>query len=195
MVRALVALDHTHYFLDGPRERGITYESLRLLERHLNAKYRHGGIPISVVAIPVPRDELLPRLVEGYGDIAAGALTVTPERRALVDFAAPTVTDVREVVVTGPSGPSDLRRLYDLSGRQVWVRRSSSYRQSLDALNARLREVGAGAARPGASSRLRAERRGGSSRGPSARTRRRCAARSTSSWPRRGRGPSPATCC
>jgi membrane-bound lytic murein transglycosylase MltF len=142
MVRALVACDHTHYFLDGPRQRGITYESLRLFERHLNAKYRHGGVPISVVVIPVPRDELLPRLVDGYGDIAAGALTVTPERSALVDFADPTVTDVREVVVTGPAGPSALHSLDDLSGREVWVRRSSSYRQSLDALSARLREAG-----------------------------------------------------
>jgi membrane-bound lytic murein transglycosylase MltF len=142
MVRALVACDHTHYFLDGPRQRGITYDSLRLFERHLNAKYRRGGVPISVVVIPVPRDELLPRLVDGYGDIAAGALTVTPERSVLVDFADPTVTDVREVVVTGPSGPSDLHSLEDLSGREVWVRRSSSYRQGLDALSARLREAG-----------------------------------------------------
>jgi ABC-type amino acid transport substrate-binding protein len=32
------------------------------------------------------RDQLIPRLLEGRGDIAAGILTVTPERLEQVDF-------------------------------------------------------------------------------------------------------------
>ena len=61
--------------------------------------------------IPVRRDHLLPALVEGKGDIAAANVTVTPEREKLVDFAAPILTDVREVVLTGPvSGGGHPRR-------------------------------------------------------------------------------------
>ncbi len=39
-----------------------------------------------MVLIPVARDQLLPGLVAGKGDIAAGNITITPERRKLVDF-------------------------------------------------------------------------------------------------------------
>ncbi|HEX5079199.1 MAG TPA: transporter substrate-binding domain-containing protein [Geminicoccaceae bacterium] len=42
--------------------------------------------------IPVPRDQLLPALLEGRGDIAAANLTITPERQVLVDFADPLLT-------------------------------------------------------------------------------------------------------
>jgi ABC-type amino acid transport substrate-binding protein len=48
---------------------------------------------------------LLPALREGYGDIAASNLTVTPARLKSVAFADPTATGVDEVVVTGPGAP------------------------------------------------------------------------------------------
>ena len=39
--------------------------------------------------MPVGRDELLPALVAGRGDIAAANLTITPERQRMVDFTPP----------------------------------------------------------------------------------------------------------
>jgi len=39
-----------------------------------------------VVFIPLRRDQLLPGLAAGKGDIAAANLTITPERQKLVDF-------------------------------------------------------------------------------------------------------------
>jgi membrane-bound lytic murein transglycosylase MltF len=89
----------------------------------------------------VPRDRLLPDLLEGRGDVAAANLTVTPERRELVDFSVPYIRDVREVVVTGPAAPA-VRTLEGLAGQEVPVRPSSSYHASLTALDARLREAG-----------------------------------------------------
>jgi membrane-bound lytic murein transglycosylase MltF len=51
-----------------------------------------------------------------------------------VDFSDPVYQGVREVVVTGPGAPA-LRTLEDLSGREVYVRASSSYAEHLRRLN------------------------------------------------------------
>jgi ABC-type amino acid transport substrate-binding protein len=87
-----------------------------------------------MVFIPVQRDQLLPWLAAGKGDIAAASLTITPERRKLVDFTAAGMKNVSEVVVSGPASPK-VASLDDLSGKEIFVRKSSSYYESLVALN------------------------------------------------------------
>lgn len=134
-VRALVTPSRTHYFLDGATQRGLTYEGLREFEAFLNRRLGRGTLAVRVLIIPVHRDELLPALERGLGDLAAANLTVTPERLERVDFAAPFADNVRELVVTGPSGPA-LHTLDDLAGVEVYVRRSSSFWASLEALSA-----------------------------------------------------------
>jgi membrane-bound lytic murein transglycosylase MltF len=141
IIRVLVTYSKTFYFLDGAQQRGLTYEQLKGFEDFLNARLETGHLRIHVVFIPVARDELIPWLVEGRGDLAAANLTITPERRQLVDFGKPLMEDVREIVVSGPAAPR-LSRLEDLAGREVYVRRSSSYHDSLRALNARLQQTG-----------------------------------------------------
>jgi membrane-bound lytic murein transglycosylase MltF len=136
-----VTYSKTFYFLDGAQQRGLTYEQLKGFEEFLNARLGTGHLRIHVVFIPVARDELLPGLVAGRGDLAAANLTITPERQAQVDFGEPLIEDVREIVVTGPAAPR-LSRLEDLAGRDVHVRKSSSYHDSLRALNARLQQAG-----------------------------------------------------
>ena len=91
--------------------------------------------------ITVARDRVLQALAEGRGDIAAANLTVTPERQKLVDFAQPFLGDVQELVVTAPD-QLPVAQAEDLAGREIHVRRSSSYYDSLQALNARLRAAG-----------------------------------------------------
>src|SRR3954453_18008070 len=100
-----------------------------------------GARRVVVDFVPVSRDRLIPALLAGEGDLVAANLTVTPERQAEVDFSDPYLKDVKEVVVTGPASP-ELATLDDLAGREVWVRRSSSYRASLEALNRRLVAAG-----------------------------------------------------
>jgi membrane-bound lytic murein transglycosylase MltF len=87
--------------------------------------------------VPLPRDQLLPALVDGRVDMVLAQLTVTPERQKLVDFTNPTRTNVDEILVTGPGGPV-IASVEDLAGQEVFVRKSSSYYQSLLALNERL---------------------------------------------------------
>jgi membrane-bound lytic murein transglycosylase MltF len=92
---------------------------------------------VRVVFIPIARGELLQALADGKGDIAASNLTITPDRQKLVDFSMPVYSNVSEVVVSGPGAPA-LQGVEDLSGKEVFVRKSSSYYQSLVALNQRL---------------------------------------------------------
>jgi membrane-bound lytic murein transglycosylase MltF len=137
-----VPYSRTLYYVDKGHERGITAGLVREFERYLNRRYakRLGKRPLTVFIIPTPRDKLLPRVAQGRGDLAEGNLTATEERRKLVDFFAPEDRGpVREVVVTGPYSPP-LASLEDLSGRTVQLRRSSSYYESVAALNRRLRE-------------------------------------------------------
>jgi membrane-bound lytic murein transglycosylase MltF len=140
-IRILVPYSRTHYFVDKGVPRGIAYEMGRKLEDDLNARLKTGHLRVHVVFLPVSRDRLLPDLAAGLGDIAAAALTVTPERQKLVDFVTPTRTGVDEIVVTGPGGPP-LASADALSGQVVFVRASSSYHESLVALNQRLRSQG-----------------------------------------------------
>src|SRR5215471_14710298 len=113
VIRALVPYNKTFFFFDGAQPRGITYERLKTFEHFVNDKFKTGLLRIQVVFIPVARDELFTGLVEGRGDIAAGDLTITSERQAVVDFSDPLMQDVREIVVTGPTAPR-LGRLEDL---------------------------------------------------------------------------------
>jgi membrane-bound lytic murein transglycosylase MltF len=142
MIRVLVPYSRTLYFNDKGRERGLTAELVRDFEQYVNRKLKTGKRPITVYLIPTTRDKLLPKLVDGLGDIAAGNLTVTDERLREVDFV--TQTDrkpVAEIVVSGAKGPA-ITSVDDLAGQSVHVRQASSYYESLVALNARLRSEG-----------------------------------------------------
>lgn len=140
-IRALVPYSRTMYFLSRAEQQGVAFEALREFERVLAASKPKGGVAPKIVIIPTSRDRLLPALAEGLGDIAVGGLTVTPERERQVAFSMTTLDDVREVVVTGPGQPP-VRSIEDLSGREIHVRRSSSYHDSLEAAAARLRQAG-----------------------------------------------------
>jgi membrane-bound lytic murein transglycosylase MltF len=144
VIRVLAPYSRTLYSVDKGHERGITAELVREFERYVNQRYAKqlGKRPLTVVLIPTTRERLLPGLAEGLGDIAAGNLTATEERLKLVDFAAPADRKpVRELIVTGPASPL-LATLDDLSGKTVHVRKSSSYYESVAALNSRLKADG-----------------------------------------------------
>src|SRR5215204_2250304 len=133
-VRVLTAYNRTLYFIDKGTERGTAADQGRLLEIELNKTLAKGHLTVSVVFVPVSRDELLPALMDGRGDIIMANLTVTEERQQIVDFVDPWIANVDEIVVTGPNVPAISSR-DDLSGRQVFVRESSSYHESLLMLN------------------------------------------------------------
>jgi membrane-bound lytic murein transglycosylase MltF len=141
LVRVGVAFNRTLYFVDQGVQRGAAYEYGKLMEEELNKRRKTGNMKVLFWFVPLPRDRLLPALVAGKVDMVIAQLTVTPERQQLVDFTNPTRKNVDEVVVTGPGAPP-IASVDDLAGREVFVRKSSSYYASLLALNERLRAAG-----------------------------------------------------
>jgi membrane-bound lytic murein transglycosylase MltF len=120
----------------------VTYEYGQLVEERLNRHFKTGtGNKVHVVFMPLPRHLLLPALVDGKVDLVAAQITITPELQKFVDFTNPTRMNVKEILVTGPGHPP-LATVAELSGREVFVREKSSYRESLVALNERLRAEG-----------------------------------------------------
>jgi membrane-bound lytic murein transglycosylase MltF len=143
MIRVAIPYSRSLYYVDKGRERGLNAELVRDFEQYLNRKYRNklGKRPLTLYLVPTTRDQLLPNLVSGHADIAVGNLTVTSERRKSVDFAGIHDTMISELIVTGPGAPP-LDSLEDLAGRLVHVRESSSYHESLLALDKQLRAAG-----------------------------------------------------
>ncbi len=140
-IRILVPYSKTFYFVDRGTQRGLAYDIGHLFEDDLNRKLHNQHIRVHIVFVPVARDKFIPYLLEGRGDIAMANLTITPERLQQVDFTEPTRRNVAEIVVTGPaSGP--ITAAHALSGQEVYVRRSSSFRESLEQLNAKFVKAG-----------------------------------------------------
>jgi len=137
LIRVLTVRNPVFYFLDGPLEAGVTYESAKAFEEVVNAGVRDASKKVSVLFFPVRRDELIPRLLAGEGDIAMAQLTITPDRLDQVDFSDPFATNVSEIVVTGPSA-KPVQRLDDLAGLELYVRESSSYAEHLREINVQL---------------------------------------------------------
>ena len=143
LVRVLVPYSKTFFELDRGRQRGLSYELGKGLEAWLNKTqpYAKKSMQWRVMFIPTARNELMPKLIKGVGDIAAGGLTVTEGRLQTVDFSDPFAVNIPEVLVTGPDSKA-FEKIEDLSGQEVTVRASSSYYEHLKALNATFKEKG-----------------------------------------------------
>lgn len=141
-IRVLTTYSKTFFFIDKGTQRGATHDIFIEYERDLNhqlmqeKKLRHRHLKVRIVFVPVARDQLIEALNAGKGDIVAANLTITPERQQQVAFSAPIYTRVQELLLSGPGSPA-VADIDQLSGKTVFVRRSSSYYQSLIALNAR----------------------------------------------------------
>ena len=143
-LRVLVSYSKTSFFHDGPEARGFEVDMLREYEEFLNRGVDGTYAKTRVVFVPTPFDRLLEELEAGRGDLAAAGLTRTAGRREEVAFTAPYLTNVRELLVTGPSSPN-LASLEGLAGRRVVVRSGSSYADHLRALSEQLEAGGAAA--------------------------------------------------
>lgn len=140
-IRVLVPYSRTLYYVDKGREHGVTAERIREFEKFANKTLKTGKKPLTVAIIPVNRDRLLNDLLEGRGDIAAGNITVTPERAERVAFAEAPNLKVSEVLATGPTAPP-VQVIEDMAGQEIAVKRSSSFHDSLLAVNQRFEANG-----------------------------------------------------
>jgi membrane-bound lytic murein transglycosylase MltF len=141
VVRIGVPYSRTFYYVIKGVQYGTAYEMGKAFEQYLNKKYPHQNknIRTHVFFIVTARDQAITKLNDGWLDIVAGGITITPERQKFVDFSDPVFRNVNEIVVTGPSSPQ-LASLDDLSGKEVFGRKTSAYWEHLQRLNERFQK-------------------------------------------------------
>ncbi len=140
-IRVLVPYSKTYYYVEGMKRYGLAYELVNLFEKELNKKLKFNPPKIRVIFIPVSRKYILPLLTGGHADMIASGYTITPDREKLVDFSSPTIADIKDIVVGGPSAPA-IRSITDLAGQHVFVRENTSFQASLIKLNESLKKTG-----------------------------------------------------
>jgi len=140
-IRILTAYSKTYYFVNRAVQRGVAYDIGQLLEADLNKRLKSKRLRVRVLVVPVSRDEMIPALLEGRGDVAMANLTITPKRREQVDFTNPFFRNVPEILVTGP-GAEPIGSVQELAGKEVYLRKSSSFYESIHTLNAEFAQAG-----------------------------------------------------
>lgn len=127
-IRVLTRNNAVNYFLHRGQQRGFEYELAQLLAQDL-------GVRLAMV-VPPSRDQLIPWLLEGRGDVIAASLTVSPEREKQLAFSRPYLF-VEELLVGRKGGPA-ISSPDELGRHPIHVRRSSTYFQTLEALQAEI---------------------------------------------------------
>jgi membrane-bound lytic murein transglycosylase MltF len=136
VIRVGVPYSKTLFYTVKGTPNGISYEMGKEFEKYLNKKYpqQNKNVKIHVLFAVSPREKALSYLNSGTVDVIIGGITITPERQKLVDFSDPLFTDVKEIVVAAPDSPK-LASVDDLSGKEVFVRKTSAYWEHLEGLN------------------------------------------------------------
>lgn len=134
LIRIGVVYNRAYYFIDHGEPRGLSYDAIKLFDEQVNKRLKTGTLRISVAIVPMSREQLFPALENGLVDAVVAALTVTPEREKRVDFSNPTRKDINQIVVT-PANAPNMASAEELSGKDVFVRLSSSYNEHLQDLN------------------------------------------------------------
>ena len=105
-LRVLSFADPLSRFIHPTDEGGYDGFDFRVLQSFAKSQ----GVSLEIVRVS-SFDDLLPALLRGEGDIAAGSLTITPERSLLVDFSVPyfpvlewVVANQRSEMLEGPEG-------------------------------------------------------------------------------------------
>jgi membrane-bound lytic murein transglycosylase MltF len=139
IIRVLTPFSLGSYHIDYGQQRGTNYEISKLMEKYIKKKFGKEAKELKVIIIPVRRDQLIPYLIKGYGDIVMGSLTITDSRKEVIAFATPMSNKIKELLVTGPSSP-EINSIDDLSGQEVAVSLESSFYETLTNLNKKFKD-------------------------------------------------------
>jgi membrane-bound lytic murein transglycosylase F len=134
---ALTGYSYSSYFIYKGTPMGYEYELLKLLAGHL-------GVELEIVIVN-DLNEIFDMLNRGEGDIIADNLTITKERDELVDFTIPHNLTKQILIQRKPANWKYLsieqiekkliRNPIDLIGKEVHVRKESSYYARLNHLS------------------------------------------------------------
>ena len=93
------------------------------LEQIKNFSDKH-NLKLQKIYVP-DFDQLIPNLIDGYGDIIAANMTVTSERKEFIDFSLP-IHHVKQKLVQR-SSDTPVKKKSDLKGKTIAVKPSSSF--------------------------------------------------------------------
>ncbi len=127
VLRVLTRNNPATYFLWRGELLGFEYELIRKFAGKQ-------GLRVEMV-VPPGRDDLIPWLTEGRGDVVAASLTITAEREEQgIRFSRPYHSVSEILVARADENETALAKPADLAGRTVAVRQSSSYWTTLERL-------------------------------------------------------------
>ena len=131
-IRVLVVNSKAFYGIEKGKKTGIYNDAIAALEKQINKKYPNANkhIKTKLIPIPVTREMLIPALNAGYGDVAIAGNTITKRRKEQIAFSEPFASGVNEILVTN-SALTGVHAFEDLSGKEVYVKPSMSYLDSL----------------------------------------------------------------
>ena len=132
-LNALVDNNSFSYFIYRGRSMGYEYELLKNLAKDLQVELR--------IHVTSGVEHAIEQLNSGVGDVLAFPLTITKERRELVDFTNPQFESYQVLVQRKPENFRQLprsqverqlvRKPSELIGKEVYVMKSSSFTQRL----------------------------------------------------------------
>ncbi len=140
-IRALVVISPIGFFYNNGLPKGINYEALEEFQKFINQKLKTGKLEVKVSFLPLRADQLEAALTQGVGDMIAYGIVVTPERQQRVAFSTPIMTDVAQIIVTGPNYGT-LSTLADLGGKEVYANPLTTYYTNLQKVNETLQKEG-----------------------------------------------------
>jgi len=131
-VRVLVVNSKAFYGIEKGKKTGIYNDAIIALEKQINKNYPNANKHIKTKLIPIPviREMLIPALNAGYGDVALADNTITKRREEQIAFSDPFASGINEILVTN-SSMEGINAFEDLSGKEVYVKPSMSYLDSL----------------------------------------------------------------
>ena len=141
ILRVLVSYNRTNFFHTTKGDRGIEHDLMKEFEKYINRGPRKERYKTHIVFLARPFDSLITDLKNGYGDIAASGLTITPERASYVDFTDPYITNITEILISNKDNPAPTS-LQELSGKQIIVVANSSYIIHIEKMNQALGRLG-----------------------------------------------------
>ena len=131
-IRVLVVNSKSFYGIQKGKKYGIYHDALVALEKQINKNHpnKNKHIKTKLIPIPVTREFLIPALKAGYGDVAMADNTITNRRMKEVDFSEPFASGINEILVSN-SSIGGINSFEDLAGKEVYVKPSMSYMDSL----------------------------------------------------------------
>ena len=140
-IRALVLINPISFFYSKGLPKGVMYEALEEFQKFANQKLKTGKLDVKVTFLPVRVDQIEAALTEGVGDLIAYGVVITPDREKRAAFSTPIMTDVTQIIVTGP-GFGPVSTLADLGGKEVYANPLTTYYENLQKANAELQKAG-----------------------------------------------------